>query len=110
MLWHKERISLTVAAGTIAGNTGKLKGVVEQFIVTPQDSNGVTVDGAKWDLEITDKDGDVVECYDNIVGRYDNRVRLPVGTDTSEKFKLKFSGVTSTTTINIIIKVLETTQ
>jgi len=96
MLLKKETVSVTVVAATGAANTNNLKGVVEQLIITPLDSNGAEVTTSEWSLSIIDRDNDVLRKYASETGRVEDVRRFPVGSDRLEKLTFQFTGITGT--------------
>lgn len=108
MLFLKETLQVTITAGTGAGNTSSLRGIIQQFIITPIDSNGAEVTNAAWDLNVTDSDGDKMDVYTTQTGRFDNRTPLIIGRDRLEKYTLTFANVTNAPArMRIIFKVKE---
>lgn len=102
MLWQKNKYTLTVSAGTIAGNTDFMRGMIEQLIVSPLNST------TQWDFTLTDRDGDVIYQRVSEVGTVNDRTALlPIGRDSSERLTMAFTNVTANEAIKIIFKVRE---
>ncbi len=102
MLWDKKKYSVTISGGVGSFNTDAMRGMIEQFIISPATASNT------YNVSFTDRDGDIV--YQNLsgYGRIDERSRLPVGRDSSEKYTVSFSSVGINEAITVIFKVRET--
>ena len=108
MLWYKEVVLATVTAGTAAANTVSLKGMIEQILVFPLSVTGSVLSTSDWSLSIIDKDSDTTRLYTSETGRVEDCISLPVGLGVSEKFTLRYTGVTgAVTTMRAILRVRE---
>lgn len=102
MLFAKYKYSLTVSGGTVALNTNSMRGMIEQIIITPTTSTN------QWDLNLIDRDGDIIYNRVSEVGTVNDRTALvPAGRDSSEILTISFLNVTINEVIKIIFKVRE---
>lgn len=102
MLWAKNKYSLTISAGTVASNTDFMRGMIEQIIITPTTSTN------QWDLNLVDRDGDIIYNRVSEVGTLNDRTaHIPIGRDSSERLTMRILNATINEVITIIFKVRE---
>lgn len=101
MLWSKYKYSLTVSGGTVSGNTDFMRGMVEQLYVYP------TTSTTQWDLNIIDRDGDIVYSRTSETGNLSDKAEIPVGRDSNERFTMQLLNVTANEVIKLIFRVRE---
>lgn len=101
MLWAKYKYTLTMSGGSASGNTDFMRGFIEKIYVYPATST------TQWDLNITDRDGDIVYSRNTETGNLDDKADLPAGRDSAERFTLAFSNVTANEAIKVIFRVRE---
>lgn len=102
MIWQKNKYTLTVSGGTIAGNTDFMMGMIEQMIITP------TTSTTQWDFSLTDRDGDIIYQRISETGTINDRTAwIPIGRDSAERLTMAFANVTANEPIKVILKVRE---
>lgn len=101
MIWAKYKYSLTVSGGTVSGNTDFMRGMVEQLYITP------TTSTTQWDLNIIDRDGDIVYSRVSETGSLSDKAEIPVGRDNNERFTVQFLNVTANEPIKVVFRVRE---
>lgn len=102
MLYHKQKVTVTISGGSGSANTAGMKGCVEQLIVTP------TASSTTWDMTIADRDGDTIMSRASETGTlYYIDGGIPVGLEGLEKFKIAFANVTANQPISVIFRVRE---
>lgn len=102
MLFAKYKYSLTVSGGTVAVNTDAMRGMIEQMIITPTTSTN------QWDLQLIDRDGDIVYQRVSETGTVNDRTAwIPIGRDSNEIITMRILNATVNEVIKIIFKVRE---
>lgn len=104
MLWDKKVYSITISGGVGSFNTDPMRGRIEQLLIIPTTTTNT------YNVNFTDKDGDIIYQNLNAFGRIDDRAGLPIGKDLSEKWTVSFSSVGINEAIKVIFKVRETVQ
>ncbi len=102
MLWAKYKYSTTIAAGVGSFNTDAMKGMIEQLLIIPTTTTNT------YNVNFTDKEGDVIYQMLSTYGRLDDRGRLPIGKDAPERLTVSFTSVGTNEVIKVIFKVRET--
>jgi hypothetical protein len=101
MFWDKEKVTIIVMGGKGSANTKKIRGMVQHLmVVTPTED-------VVYDMQLIDKDGDVIYDVRGYIGRLDDKEGLPIGKDDQEKVTIKFSNVSENVPIDVIFKIRE---
>lgn len=101
MLTDKKRQVVTISGGTASVNTGFMRGFIGLITITPQTSTTV------WDLNIKDKDSDIIYLRTSETGTISDRAEIPVGLDNQEKFTMNFTNVTANEPITVVFRIRE---
>lgn len=102
MIHDKKSYTVTISGGLGSFNTDPMRGMIDQLLIIPATSTNT------YNINMVDRDGDMIYQMNNAFGRIDDRSGLPIGKDISEKWTVSFSSVGVNETIKVIFKVRET--